>query len=446
MSNKLTVRKIETADEGVYGDGGGLYYIARKRGEGRWYLRYQLDGKRRELGLGSYPEIGLAAARKAAGEARELIARGIDPVEARRVEKAGKKAAKLIPTFGEVAELVIKDVEDSSKNDKVKYQWRRHLTVYCAALSNRRVNEITSSDVAAIVKPLRDTKPEVCRKTLPAIRRVFERARVILKNDHGIKMAENPADIADLEAEGFKKPRRLTKGHHPSLPYVRMPEFMAALRNESPLSGRVLEFLILTNVRTTTVLETEWTEIDLAEKLWTIPAVKLKDYEFRTEPFRVPLSSQIVDLLKEMQAFGERQASIGRESSYVFHGVKVGEPLSNMAMLTLIKRMEKVAPANRKWIDPVQGKRIVPHGFRSSFRVWAEETTNFPRDTVEEAMGHVVGSEAERAYRRTDVLAKRRELMQAWANFCEPNARKVRGGELKLGVNVGRGDGRLVNL
>lgn len=421
---KLNVKRVEAAGEGRYCDGDGLWLIVGAKGGKRWTFRYMVNRKAREMGLGSYPAVGLADAREAAAEARKLIARGGDPVEARRAEKEEKKAepqpVKKVPTFGEVAELVIRDVEAASKNDKVKYQWRRHLTVHCAALTSRPVNEITSSEVAAIVKPLRDSKPEVCRKTLPGIRRVFERARVILKNEFGIRMIENPADLADLEAEGFRKPRRLTRGHHPSLPYTRMAEFIDALRGQDSQSAGLLEFLILTNVRTTTAIKAEWTEIDLVEKLWTIPVAKLKDYDFRTEPFRVPLSGRAVWILKEMKAFGDRQASIGRASSYVFHGLKVGEPLSNMVMLTLMKRMEKAAPADRKWKDPIQGKRIVPHGFRSTFRVWAEETTAFPHAVVEEAMGHTIGSEAERAYRRTDVLEKRRELMEAWAAYCDP--------------------------
>jgi integrase len=159
-------------------------------------------------------------------------------------------------------------------------------------------------------------------------------------------------------------------------------------------------------------LKAEWGEFDLNAALWTIPLAKLKDGKHRTDPFRVPLSPRALEIVWAMQA--------AARSNYVFPGQTAGKPFSNMAMLTVIRRMNSVAPDEGKWVDPDQNKPIVSHGFRTTFRVWAEEVGRFPHSVIEQAMGHAVGSAIERAYRRTDILEQRRELMTAWAAFCEP--------------------------
>jgi integrase len=226
-------------------------------------------------------------------------------------------------------------------------------------------------------------------------------------------MPNNPARWDDLKAMGFDAPAQLSRGRHPSLPYQQMPAFIAALWERDAIAARMLEFLILTNVRTGAVLTAMWDELDLNAAVWTVPLVKLKDKKHRKEAFRVPLSERALDILQEMQS--------ARVSRYVFPGYH-GKSLSNMAMLTLLKRMNG---GEQKWQDPTSGKAIVPHGFRATFRTWCEEIARFPHAVVEEAMGHAVGSPVERAYRRTDVLEKRRELMNAWANYCEPKGDNV---------------------
>ena len=170
-------------------------------------------------------------------------------------------------------------------------------------------------------------------------------------------------------------------------------------------------FLILTNVRTDAALKAEWSEFDLSAAIWTVPLDKLKDRKHRSEPMRIPLSPRAVAIVQEMAAV--------RSSSFVFPSKASDKPFSNMALLTVIRRMN--ATDDNNWTDPVQGKPIVPHGFRTSLRAWAEEVGRFPHATIEEAMGHAVGNAIERAYRRTDVLELRRELMNAWAAYCEPN-------------------------
>lgn len=401
-------RNIEPGETLKDGEVKGLTLIGGSRkGEGKWNLRFQLNGKRRDMGLGSFPDVGVAAARLAGMAARAEIAQGIDPIGSR---EAARKAARPVPTFAEVAREVIAEAQARTANEKVKYQIERHLgPAYCKPLIDRPVNEITTVDVAAVLRPVWRTKPEVARKLYPAIRRVFEAARIRLRDEHGITFA-NPALWADLKAMGFEAPQQLTRGRHPSLPYQQMPEFMAALREREAVAARMLEILILTNVRSGAARAATFDQFDLEAGVWSIPVANLKDKKTRKEPFRVPLSPRALEILKEMQA--------ARVSQFVFPS-PTGKAFSDMATVILLKRMNS---GEVKWTDPTDGRAIVAHGFRATFRTWAEEAVAFPHHTIEEAMGHVVGGAVERAYRRTDVLEQRRKLMAAWANHCEPSA------------------------
>jgi len=401
---KLTDRAARAARPGKHGDGDGLTLVVSDSGSRKWVLRYQLNGKRRDMGLGSFPNVELKAARIAAASAHALATQGVDPLTARG---EARKAARPVPSFREIAEDVIVEAKARTTNEKVRYQWERHLgPAYCGPILDRAVNEITTVEVAAVLRPVWRSKPEVARKLYPAIRRVFEGARIRLRDEHGIIFA-NPALWDDLKAMGFEAPAQLSRGRHPSLPYEQMPAFMAALRGRDAIASRLLEFLILTNVRTGAALAAEWKEFDLDAGVWAVPVANLKDKKTRKEPFRVPLSPRAIEILREMKA--------ARVSRYVFPA-STGKPMSNMAMLVLLKRMNS---GEIKWLDPTSSKPCVPHGFRATFRTWAEETTHFPNAVIEEAMGHVVGTAVERAYRRTDVLQKRRELMTAWAAYCE---------------------------
>jgi integrase len=404
---RLTDRAVKTAGVGRYGDGDGLHLIVSENGRRKWVLRYQMNGARRDMGLGSYPAVTLSEARIAAADARKLIAQSIDPLNAR---VASRKAAKPIPTFRDIAQIVIDEAQRKSTNAKVRYQWERHLgPAYCGPLLARSVNEITTVDITAVLKPIWKAKPEVARKLYPAIRRVFEYARIRLRDDHGIAMPDNPARWDDLKAMGFEPPAKLSRGSHPSLPHERLPSFIADLRARDAIAARALEFLILTNVRTDAVLKVKWEELNLDQAIWSVPLANLKDRKHRKESFRVPLSPRAVEIVREM-------ASI-KVSDYVFPGQAPGKPFSNMALLVLLKRMN--AAVTEKWVDVADKRPITAHGFRATFRTWAEEVTGFPHAVIEEAMGHKVGGQVERAYRRTDVLEKRRELMTAWANYCE---------------------------
>ena len=406
---RLTERTVQTAKAGRRSDGDGLHLVVGENGRKKWVLRYQIKGARRDKGLGSYPDVGLKEARSRAASDRALIAKGLDPIEEQR---AARKAARPVPTFGDIAQIVIADAQSKSTNAKVRYQWERHLgPAYSGPLLARPVHEISTLDVAAVLRPVWRTKPEVARKLYPAIRRVFEHARILLRDEHSISMADNPARWTDLKAMGFEPPVQLSKGRHPSLPYPLMPEFMADLRARDAVAARALEFLILTNVRTDAVLKATWHELDLDQSVWTVPLVNLKDRKYRQEGFRVPLVGPAVEIVQQMR--------LGQVSCYIFPGQTPGKPLSNMALLGLLKRMNA---GERKWLDPVSGRPITAHGFRATFRTWAEEAATVPHAVVEQAMGHQVGTQVERAYRRTDVLEKRRQLMEAWAQWCEPKA------------------------
>jgi integrase len=405
----LQARRISPGSKPL-GDGTvkGLWlFPGGQKGHGKWILRFvsPTTGKRRDMGRGSYPETGVKEARQKALDARRLIEAGKDPIEAR---EAAKKSEKPLPLFGDIAALVIADAQAKSVNDKVRYQWERHLgPVYSGQLLDRPVHEITTLDVAAVLRPVWRTKPEVARKLYPAIRRVFELARIVLRDEHEIAMPDNPARWDDLKAMGFDAPTTLTKGSHPSLPYNQMPTFMSELHRRDAVAARALEFLILTNVRTDAVLKATWDQIDLDNALWIVPLASLKDRKHRKEPFRVPLPPRAAEIVREMEG--------ARVSSFVFPGQVQGRPFSNMAFLTLLKRMNA---SEKKWVDATTGKPITAHGFRATFRTWAEEVATVPHAVIEQAMGHQVGGQVERAYRRTDILEKRRKLMDAWATFC----------------------------
>ncbi|WP_406857564.1 integrase arm-type DNA-binding domain-containing protein [Alsobacter sp. KACC 23698] len=409
---KLRARSVETIKtEGRYGDGGGLYLVVSESGAKKWVLRYQQAGRRRDMGLGSFPDVPLAAAREKASAARCAAAAGQDPIAKRKAEAARSRR----PTFREIAAEVIPLEQAKSKNAKVQYQWAFLLgEAYCGPLLDRMVDEITTSDVERVLRPVWHAKPETARKLHRRIRRVFEHARVRLRDGFGITMAENPARWDDLKALGFSTPEKLSRGPQPSLDYAEAPAFLSALRQRRTMAAQALELLLLTAVRTDAVRRAEWREFDLGAALWTIPVDHLKDKRTRAEPFRVPLAPVVVDMLRAMK---EQRTS----ATFVFPSPRGDQPLSNMAMLTHLKKMNMVGNGGVRWRDPRDGRPIVPHGFRATFRTWAEDQTHFPRAVIEQAMGHQVGTEVERAYRRTDVLERRRELMSEWANALGAN-------------------------
>ena len=402
-TRRLSARKVETiTTPGLHADGEGLYLKVDRSGARRWAFIYHSHGKRREMGLG---RMGLKEARAAADEARRQIRNGVDPIDARRTVRHNKSA---IPTFEAIACEVIADAQSKSTNEKVRYQWELLLGPrYCQSIQEKPIAEITTLDIERILRPVWRTKPETGRKLLMRLRRVFDYARVHLRDKHGIILQGNPADWQDLRDRGFDRITKLSRGQQPALDYLESPVFLDALRKRQGIAARALEVTLLTGLRTGEVIGAEWTEIDLERQIWVIPAERLKDRRTRSEPHRVPLSTDVVELLNTMPRLGE----------FVFPGQRSGKPLSNMAMISVMKDMNRAENGKPLWVDPRSGRPITPHGLRATFRTWGEDA-GFARELLEEALGHQVGSAVERAYRRTDSFDRRRTVMQAWAGYC----------------------------
>lgn len=381
---KLTARKVETAKPGKYGDGEGLQLAVAASGARKWVLRFQWQGKAREMGLGAFPLVSLEQARDAACEARKLAKAGIDPI-------ADNKREKTVPTFGELADTVAADLSAGFRNEKHKAQWKMTLEVYAKPLRSLSVDSITTADVLAVLKPLWTAKPETASRLRGRIEKVLNAAKA-----KGFRSGENPAAWRGHLENLLPKQSKLTRGHHAAMAYAEAPAFVAKLRERDATAALALEFCILTAARSGEVLGAEWSEIDLDAKVWTVPASRMKAGRVH----RVPLSERAVEILRALEK--------DRVSKFVFPGQKTDRPLSGMAMEMVLRRMK---------VD-----NATVHGFRSSFRDWAGNETPFPRDLAETALSHAIGDKAEQAYRRGDALEKRRALMEAWANYCEPSA------------------------
>jgi integrase len=333
------------------------------------------------MGLGSLRDVPLARARELAASARQQIAEGHDPLALRKATEARR-----VLTFGEAADALVESMGPSWRNEKHKAQWSMTLTVYAAPLRPKPVDAITTEDVLGVLKPIWSKKAETASRLRGRIERVLDYAKA-----HGHRSGENPARWRGHLDAVLPKRQKLTRGHHRAMPFDDVPAFMEQLANQPGIAARALAFTVLTATRTGEVIGATWDEVDLVSGVWTIPARRTKV----AREHRVPLSTQAVAILTAQQE--------QRTSAYVFPGQRRDRPLSNMAMDAVLRRMKA---------------EVTVHGFRSAFRDWVGETTDYPREVAEAALGHLVGSEVERAYRRGDALQKRRELMQAWADHC----------------------------
>ena len=406
-TKRLTARFVDTVSKaGYHADGDNLYLVVDRSTAKRWAFIYHSHGRRREMGLGRMP---LKEARTAAEDIRRQIRSGIDPIAHRRTNRS--KAAS-IPTFKELALQVINDAQRRSDNAKVRYQWELLLgPTYCASILTKPITEVTTLDVEKVLRPVWQQKPETGRKLLSRLVRVFDYARIHLRDAHGIEAFENPATWQDLRHRGFQRPAKLSRGRQAALDYMQAPAFLATLRPRQGLAARALELTLLTGLRTGEVIGAKWSEIDLVGRTWTIPVHRLKDRRTRSDPHRVPLSAEAAALLASLPRLGE----------HVFPGQRQGKSLSNMAMLGLLKDLNRNQAGKPIWIDPKSGRPITPHGLRATFRTWGEDVGH-PRELLEESLGHQVGNAVERAYRRTDGFDRRRVVMQAWADYCAAGA------------------------
>lgn len=394
--NKLSSRFVSTVTKpGRHSDGGNLYLVVDKSGAKRWVFFYRHDNRMREMGLGGLTSVGLADARERAAEARALSSKRIDPLFARKSE------VKNVPTFGEIADDFLAAMRPQFRNAKHAAQWEMTLRVYAKPLRAIRVDEVTTVDVLKVLKPIWHTKSETASRLRGRVERVLDAAKA-----RGLRSGENPALWRGHLANLLPKRKKLARGHHAAMPYVDVPAFIASLRKRDAVAARALEFTILTAARSGETFGATWAEIDLEKNVWTVPADRMKGYR----EHRVPLVPRVVALLTEMAVFGtegDRPIFPGRKSRKAPGAVK---PLSTMAMDMQLRRMK---------VD------FTVHGFRSSFRDWCGEESTFPREIAEAALAHIVGDETERAYRRSDALEKRRKLMTAWSNYCEPKPTNV---------------------
>lgn len=387
----LTARGIAALPPGKrYADGQGLWLTVRAPGRGKWCLRYVAAGKRHELGLGGYPDVSLAQARAAATAARVRLAQGQDPIaEARRPAPAA------VPTFAQAAERYIEAHAAGWSNAKHREQWTSTLSAYVFPLiGSVPVDRIDTEAVLRVLTPIWNVKTETATRVRGRVEAVLDWAGA-----KKYRTGANPAAWRGHLSMLLARPSRVQAViHHPAMPYTEVPGFLLELTGKPGISPQALKFLVLTACRSGEVLGAQWDEVDLGTATWTIPATRMKT----RIAHRVPLTDAALALLETLPRI--------EGNPFVFPGVKHGRPLGNMALLETLKDMGYGPSGDR-------GDYTV-HGFRSSFRDWCGEESSFSGDLAEQALGHVVGSKVELAYRRGTMFEKRRGLMTAWADWC----------------------------
>lgn len=371
--NRLSARAVQTLKEpGRHADGNGLYLHVDPSGAKRWVFVFQWHSRRKEMGLGPVDIVSLADARDARENARKLVYQGVNPIEARR-------RATEAPTFKAMADELIPGL--ALKNEKHRDQWRMTVNEYAKPLHKLRVNDIDTDDVVSTLRPIWNEIPDTAQRLRGRIERILDAAKA-----KGYRTGENPARWRGHIELLLPKPRKAEVGHYEALPFEEAAAFFARLRQKPGAGARALEWTILSASRTGMTLGAVRDEVDREAKVWTIPGSRMKN----GKEHRVPLTDRMLEIYDE------------RPAGEVLFSAKAGKPLSNMTMDKVLRDMEVDATV---------------HGFRSTFRDWAGDRTDFPRDLAEQALAHTVGDAVERAYRRGDALAKRRKLMEAWERF-----------------------------
>lgn len=406
----LEISRLASAGYHHVGGVAGLVLQISSRGTKSWLLRVMVGGKRREIGLGGYPDVTVAGAREAAREYRKLIATGIDPV-ASRAEAKSKLAAAIASsiTFEAAAGKYIEANEPGWKNSKHAAQWTSTLATYAyPKIGALLLDHIETSHIVAILEPIWATKTETASRVRGRIEKVIDWAKV-----RGHRKGENPARWKGHLDQILPAPSKVKDvQHHAALPYIQINAFVSQLQTLGTVTARALELTILTALRTEAVINADWSEIDLSKKIWTVPKVRMKGDKNKVKDFQCPLSDRAIEILI--------QTPEAKRIGFIFPGRKRNSGLSNMAMLELIADMNNARSANEQpsWVDPKENDReITVHGFRSTFRDWAADITHYQNHIVEMALQHVVSGEVEAAYRRGELLAKRTALMQDWADY-----------------------------
>lgn len=388
---KLTATAVAKLKKpGHYGDGGGLWLQVSEAGTKSWVLRYTRHGKAREMGLGALHTVGLAEARVKASDYRKQLHEGMDPIEARRAKRVTEQvAAARALTFDQCSERYIEAHRAAWRNEKHVAQWSATLKTYASPVFGALpVDAVDTSLVLKVLAPIWTVKTETAKRVRGRIESVLSWATV-----QKLRAGDNPARWRGHLDELLASPDKVAKvEHHAALHYTRIGAFMQQLRAEQGTAARAVELIILTAARTSEVFNATRDEFDLDAAVWTVPPGRTK----AGRQHRVPLSKPALDLLAGTAS--------DQGADFVFPGAKEGRPLSNMAGLQLLKRMGHGG--------------LTVHGFRSTFRDWAAEQTNFPREVSEAALAHVVKDKTEAAYFRGDLLEKRARLMAAWAEYC----------------------------
>lgn len=394
--NKLTATEVKRRSKpGMYADGAGLFLQVTKGIDGEprksWVLRYRSPlGRPREMGLGAVGVVDLVRARVKAEAARNLAEKGVDPIEHRKLERIRAAAAEATTvTFRQAAERFLEAHIGSWKNPKHQQQWENTLKNYVYdVFGDVPVNEVNRHLVLRVIEPIWKTKTETANRIRSRIERILDWAKA-----RELRSGENPAQWRGGLSHVLPARRTAQRvKHHPALAYGEMPAFMIELRQRNGLGAKALEFAILTACRTNEALRATWQEIDFDAATWTIPAGRMK----AGREHRVPLSAAAIALLRPLK--------IGGPADWVFPGFKKGKPLSDMTLLGTLKNMKR--------------DDLTVHGFRSTFRDWASEKTDFQGEVAEAALAHAIGDKVEAAYRRGDLIDKRRQLMEAWASYC----------------------------
>ncbi len=388
----LEVRNLSEPGTHFVGGVAGLALKVKDTGAKSWVLRAMIGSKRRDYGLGGFPDVTLAAAREAARAARAKIKSGIDPIdEARQARSALKATQAAAITFQKAAEAYISAHQDGWRNEKHTKQWTATLKTYAyPAIGNLLVQDIGLPQVLAVLEPIWKTKTETASRLRGRIEQILDWATA-----RGYRDGLNPARWRGHLDKLLPKPSKVARvEHHDALPASEVGGFMAALRKLEGIGAKALELVILTAARSGEVRGARWSEVDLDNGLWVVPGHRMK----AGKEHRVPLSEAAIALLKSVPRHAE--------TDLIFVGAKGGQ-LSDMTLSAVIRRMK--APC-------------VPHGFRSTFRDWAAERTNYPSEMAEMALAHTISDKVEAAYRRGDLFEKRRKMMADWASFCSTSS------------------------
>ena len=385
---RLTALRVRNEKRpGLHADGGALYLRVLPSGSKQWMMRIMVRGKRRDIGLGGIHTVPLADARSEARRLRQLVRQGVDVLAERR------KARQGVPIFKECAQACIASMEKGWKNEKHRRQWSATLERYVyPIMGGEAVDDIGIEDVLAVLEKVWLVRPETASRLRGRIEKVIDFATA-----HGYRTGENPARWKGrLDALLPARNKVAKPKHHPAMPYEDVGAFMVRLAEKNSASSLALRFLIYTAARSGEVLGAKWSEVNEDKAVWIVPAVRTKTGREHV----IPLSDAALEVLRAAKEISQ--------GGFIFPGARAGRPLSDMSLLMQLRRMGM--------------GQFTAHGFRSSFRTWAAEATNFANHVCEQALGHVIASAVEAAYQRGSLLKKRRELMDAWATYCTSSA------------------------